>query len=369
MSHDYIVQRRIKLQKLQRKARRIEIAAVRTYKIIKLIIIIAILYFLYRFCNSTFWMLPLDIYTNNNTASLKITGNSIVKSEQIIEKMKKVPLEQKPIFRINPYKIQKSIETLEPVRNAYIRRYAIPARIVVMIEEYNPVLTIAHDENSAEVAAYALSGQYIPKEYLPLDSKFNTTKILAGSNYEKWDKNKIELLYRLSKTVREYSGEKIIYIDLRQPNNIFIQLKSVKIRLGELDQGAFERIKAIYYILPKLKTMKEKIKYVDLSWRDSRYLKLDRGEKAPQISTEKKESEQNPNNKPLTAEKQTEKQNLNNTTTVEQKTAQQNSNNQTPSVEQTAAEQNSNNKKEQQINSDKEQKTENTKEEKHYLLN
>ena len=50
--------------------------------------------------------------------------------------------------------------------------------------------------------------------------------------------------------------------------------RKTSIRLGALDSTVFERIKRIYTILPQIKDMDSRIKYIDLSWDKVNYLKL-----------------------------------------------------------------------------------------------
>ena len=58
-------------------------------------------------------------------------------------------------------------------------------------------------------------------------------------------------------------------------NNYKILNTNFSCKLGEIDISVFERIKAIHDILPQIKQMSEKIQYIDLSWKDSKYLKME----------------------------------------------------------------------------------------------
>ncbi len=273
------VQRRIKQEQLRRKARRGEITLRRIYKFIRFIFILFLFYALYRTANSHFWYFPSDVYSKPLGERIEILGNDIVPSDKILNKMKNIALPKKPIYKIDPTPIEKEIEKLTPIKRAYIRRYWLPARLIVMIEELNPALTIAPSEEAPEVAAFAFTGELIPRDYLPLPQHFKTVKILSYGNkdddYEQWDKEKINNLYKLVKLIEQYAGEKVLYLDIRNPHNAFVQLESVKLKLGEIDISAFERIKAVHHIIPEIKQVEQKIKYVDLSWKDSIYIKLD----------------------------------------------------------------------------------------------
>lgn len=273
------VQRRIKHQQLRRKARRGEIALRRLYKFIRFLIILSIFYGVYRFTNLHYWDLPSDIYNNKNYNYVEILGNSLVKDEKILEKMKTVSFKYKKIYQINPATIETEIEKLVPIKRAYVRRYWFPARFVIMVEEVMPAITISPSETAPDIVAFSFDAELIPREYLPLPDNSNAVKILSygtkGDDYEKWDGEKINSLYKLAKLLEEYSGEKVLYLDMRNPHNVFAQLESVKIRLGEVDVNVFERIKSVRNILPEVKHLEQKVKYIDLSWKKSKYIKLD----------------------------------------------------------------------------------------------
>ncbi len=279
MSNDYAVQRRIKQQKLRRKARRGEIAIRRIYKLVRFAFILFIFYATYRLAICHYWLLPNNIYDNGVGKHIEILGNEIVSDKKILNEMKKFPIEKKPIYQINPAEIANGIEQLSPVKRAYVRRFWFPARYVVMVEEVTPAITISPSEEAPAVAALAITGELIGREYLPLSDKFKAVKVLTyGTNnddYEKWDVEKINNLYKLAKLLEEYSGEEVEYIDLRIKHNAFAQLESAKLKLGEIDVSVFERIKSIHDILPQIKQMSEKIQYIDLSWKDSKYLKME----------------------------------------------------------------------------------------------
>ena len=148
-----------------------------------------------------------------------------------------------------------------------------------MIEEVTPAFTISPSEDAPDVAAFALTGELIPREFLPLKNNYKVPKILTygtkGDDYQDWDIERIKNLYKLSEMIEEYSGEEVEYIDLRNPHNTFAKIKSVRLRLGEIDESIYERIKSIHDILPQIKPLIDKIQYVDLSWKESKYLKME----------------------------------------------------------------------------------------------
>ena len=114
---------------------------------------------------------------------------------------------------------------------------------------------------------------------MPLDKSFKTILFLSygvrGDDYRNWDNSKIKLIENLAKAVEESSNEKVEYIDFRTPKDIYVKIKTAKIRLGDVDDTTFGRIIRIPSILPQVKTLDKKIKYIDLRWKDANYIKLD----------------------------------------------------------------------------------------------
>lgn len=279
MEENYIVQRRIKKEKLRREARRGEIAVRRIYKLIRFIFVLFIFYSAYRLCNAHYWYVPTDTFKSKNNKHVEIIGNSIVSNDKIFNELKKYQIPNKPIYKINPREIEERIEKLTPIKNAYVRRFWLPAKFLIMIEEVTPALIISPNEESPAVAAFALSGELITREYLPLNTKYPVVKILSyggkRDDYDNWDKEKILNLYNIARAIKDYSNENVEYIDLRNPHNVFAQLDTVKIRIGDLDSKVYERIKSIHNILPEVRNIQGKIKYIDLAWTESKYIKLE----------------------------------------------------------------------------------------------
>ncbi len=280
MSNDYIIERRMKTYRLRRKAKRSEIRIRRIYKFVRFLFLLFIIYFLYRLANAHYWYFPNNIYDLNGK-NIEILGNTIVSDDKIIAEMKKVPIPKVPMYKYNPAEIAREIEKLQPVKRAYIRRYWLPARLIVMIEEITPAITISPAEDAPDVAAFALTGEYISRDYLPLNDKIKTVKVLTygtnGDDYEKWDVEKINDIYKLAKTIEEYSGEKLQYLDLRTKNDSYAQLDTVKLRLVKIDVSLFDRIKGLKGILssPDVIRLKNHTKYIDLSWQKVKYVNLD----------------------------------------------------------------------------------------------
>ena len=240
----------------------------------------AIIAGVYYFSTLSGWYLPKDVFNNFNPAYIQIVDNKIVKTDKVKSVMKQVEVPSLPIYMANLNELKYKLMSLAPVDEVYIRRYAFPARLLIIIREATPVITIAPDAKVKPVAAFTREGRLIiGADYLPLPDEYKTIKVLSygnkGDDYGKWDMKKLQKLEKIAKLIETYAKEPVEYIDLRNPEDVYVKIKSVNIRLGRLDENAYERIKRIPSIIPQVQLMDTKIEYLDLRWENTNYLKLD----------------------------------------------------------------------------------------------
>ena len=223
------------------------------------------------------WYLDKKAYTTVNNNTINIENNRIVKPYRILAFLKLHKVPDKPIYMMKTADIERDIKKLPPVKDVYIRRYAFPARLQIIIKERVPAISIVPDEKSAPIAAYAKDGTLIGHEFMPIPVGMKTIKVIASNatSYAKWDINKIKEVEMIAEYVTTYSKEPIEYIDMRNPYDIYVKIPTVNIRLGKIDSGIYDRIKRLPSILPEVKLMTAKVKYVDLSWEKVNYLKLE----------------------------------------------------------------------------------------------
>ena len=224
------------------------------------------------------WYLPKDAYTKVDNNVIIIKNNKIVKPYRIYAVLKVHKVPNKPIYMMRTKEIQNDIKKLKPVKEVYIRRYAFPARLLIVLKERNPIISIAANENSPILGAFADDGVLMGQDFMPLPANTKTIKVLASTNgensYTKWTNARVAEIQKIASYVTTYAKEPIEYVDMRNPNNIFVKVKTVKIRIGKLDGGVYERIERISSILPQVKYMKTKVDYIDISWEKVNYIKL-----------------------------------------------------------------------------------------------
>lgn len=271
--------KRIQVSQIKRKQRRKELFFSRVRVIFRLFLIFLIFFGVFKLITSRQWFLSDDAFKTPNNKYLKIYGNEITPKYQILSAMRRVEVKKVPLYMLDTKPFVEEILKLEPVKNVYITRFWLPARLEVIIEEKTPFLIIAPSEKNPPIAFFTTSGQLIGREYMPIDPKFKTIKILTygtrGDDYRKWDIKKLKSIGLLAQTIEAYSNEKLNYIDMRNPHDIYAKIPSALLRIGEYNETTLKRVESVQAILPKVKTLNKKVKYIDLRWEEAYYIKIE----------------------------------------------------------------------------------------------
>lgn len=274
----YTTQRRMQKNQMERKIRQSQMWLRRFQIFARFVIIIMMILVGYKLLRVHQWYLDKDVFNSLSNPYLEISNNKIVPSYKILAALRRTDIPHKPIYRLQTDEIKHNILQLEPVEDVFIRRFWFPARLQIIVEERVPILTISPSLDVAPIAFFARGGKLIGRDYMPLDKSFKTILVLTygtkGDDYRSWKSDKVKLIEKLAKAVEENSHEKVQYIDLRTPGDVYVKVKTANIRLGELDDTVFERIGRIPSILPQVKMLDKKIKYIDLRWKDANYIKL-----------------------------------------------------------------------------------------------
>lgn len=268
----------VKKKRRERLVRKGRLKRERFRAVIRFFITIGLILLLVYGLKCPGWYMDKDAFNRIGNGSVEIINNNIVPEAKILALLKNSNVPNVPIYMARTNSIKKEILKLAPVENVYIRRYAFPARIQIIVRERTPEILIAPDVNAKPAAFFTTDGKLIGKEYLPLKNNYKTLKVLSygnkGDDYRKWDLDKIREIEKIVKYVETYSKESVEYVDLRNPDDIYVKIKTVNIRLGKPDENIYKRIERIPSILPQVKLVDSKVKYLDLSWEKVNYLKL-----------------------------------------------------------------------------------------------
>lgn len=273
----YQQKRRLQQVKMQRKVRQSQRRLNQLRAMWKLVILVFLVSLCFMILKMPQWRLHQNAFDSLNSPALEIVNNRIVPAQKILSALRRNQVSTKPIFLVKTDSLKKSIMQLEPVRDVYIRRFWFPARLQVIVIERVPIITISPDINVPPIAFFSADGKLIGRDYMPLSNDFKTVKVItygSGDDYRNWDKTKINNFKLLASTVEADSGEAVEYIDYRNPKDVYVKIPTANIRLGSFNSGTFEKIHRIPSLLPQVKMLNKKVKYIDLRW-DTNYIKLD----------------------------------------------------------------------------------------------
>ena len=210
---------------------------------------------------------------SDSTAQIQIHGNKVVTSEQIRQTLHGVL--GKPLYKLDPTKLERSICSLPDVRYAFVRRYALPRphlRIEVL-EEF-PWATYCTSPDAEPVGVISETGRFVPLAQFPTvvqpalricavrDLKLTPQQI---SDWSGWV-SQISL----------QTGKPVTLVDMRQPTAVTAYCDDLTLHLGAADSGLNRRLNRLASIIPVTATLKNKLQYIDLSLESNVPLKLDK---------------------------------------------------------------------------------------------
>ena len=273
----YRQQRRRQQRQLQRQVKKSKRRLSQVRALWKLFILMLLISLCYMLLKLPQWRLHTDAFDRLDSPALDIVNNKIVPSQKVLSALRRNQVCTKPIFLVKTENLKESIKQLEPVQDIYIRRFWFPARLKIIVIERTPVLTISPDMEVPPIAFFSADGKLIGRDYMPLSPEFKTVRIITygvGDDYRNWDKAKVNNLKKLAVMVEDASGESVEYIDYRDPKDVYVKIPTVNIRRGSFNAGVYDKIQRLRTLVPQVKMLNKKIKYLDLRW-DSNFIKLD----------------------------------------------------------------------------------------------
>jgi len=272
-----LVKHSVKHKQTERKIRkkRKKINSLKSF--MRFLTLLLLIFLAYQIFKLPQWYLPQDTFRKKDINRIEVVNNSIIPSYVLIGSLKDIKIKSLPIFMMSVNPIKKEIYKFPLVKKVYVRRYGFPARVQIIINERIPAAVIKTDLKSKPAAIFTADGFLITsKPYMNIPNNDDILKILTNTtNLNKnWSVKRVQEIEEIVKAVEKYSYEQVEYIDMRNPNDVYVKIKTINIRLGALDSTVYDRIKRIYTILPQIKQVDSHIKYIDLSWDKVNYLKL-----------------------------------------------------------------------------------------------
>ena len=113
------IERRVKINQMQRNVRRSQMGLRRLRALLRLLMVGLLIFAAYKVYKLPQWYLEKNTFSSANNGSLMILGNNITPKYRIISILRQTPVPQRPIYLFDTSKIEKDIETLEPVKKVY----------------------------------------------------------------------------------------------------------------------------------------------------------------------------------------------------------------------------------------------------------
>lgn len=273
----YTQNRRLKQAKMQRQIRRSQQRLRRFRALYRMFLVLGMIFLIFFILKMPQWRLHSNAFDRLDSPVLEIVNNRIVPSQKILFALRRNQVPLKPIFLVKTDNLKKSITQLEPIQTVYIRRFWFPARLQIIIIERTPVITISPSPEVPPIAFFSSDGKLIGREYMPLSDDYNTVLVVtygSGDDYRNWDSAKVNNFKKIANHIEAETGEKVEFIDYRNPKDVYVKIPTANIRLGSLNPSVYEKIERLPTLLPQVKMLNKKVKYIDLRW-DSNYIKLD----------------------------------------------------------------------------------------------
>jgi cell division septal protein FtsQ len=266
--------RLLQKKRLERKMRKGNIWISRLHVLLRLLLLIGLIYVLYKIPKLPQWFVDKDIFTTSNP-HLEIINNKIVPTYKILNELRKIPVINEPIYKFETDKIRLNLLELEPIDDIYIRRFWFPARLQIIVKERIPLLSIHTSGETPAIAFFTNDGVLIGEDYLPLPQTIQTIKVIAPTNFREWDKTKVDEITNYVDYVERLLNEGVEGINLSNEKDIYVKTKSLLLRVGSFDDSLYDRTARIKAIQSKLNQINKPIKYIDLRWKNTAYIKTE----------------------------------------------------------------------------------------------
>ncbi|HEY9679607.1 MAG TPA: FtsQ-type POTRA domain-containing protein [Drouetiella sp.] len=228
---------------------------------------------------SGFTKLPWTL--KNSQQDIVVHGNQVANVEQIrkaISSVGNLPLNSTPLYQINPRQIEKQVASLKIVKQAFVRRYALPhPRIVVEVMEEFPWATFSQAPELPPESVIAQSGRLIPIKDFPTINQ--PPLVFYGKANMKMTHADVAQWAKWVGYISAQTNEKVQYVDLRNSNDIRVQDGALYLKLGSADSTLTRRLGRLTSVLTAVQPMRSRLEYIDLSLDNNIPLKVAKKEK------------------------------------------------------------------------------------------
>jgi hypothetical protein len=205
-----------------------------------------------------------------------IHGNTVVSDLQV-RKAVSTALDQ-PLYSVDPRKLQSTLCALPAVRHAFVRRYVFPRPMlrVELMEEF-PWATYSPSPEAAPTGVISQTGRFIPLAVFPkvvqpaLRLSGDKALKLSAADIAQWDS--------WVRLIEAQTGQPVVVVDMSKPTAVQAYSGGFELHLGAVDSTLQRRIGRLSSVMPTVATLKEPLKYIDLSLDSNVPLKVDKNRK------------------------------------------------------------------------------------------
>lgn len=226
---------------------------------------------------ATIWLGTLPQWRMGKHSPLEITGNHLLGSEQIRQWL---PLkDSQAVWQLSAQTLVARLEATPPIEKAQITRQILPPKLVVEVRERQPV-AIALAAN--EMGYLDEQGTFIPQSYY-LEKKTLPTTPLKVIGYRELYRQQWQQLY----FSLVGASLKITEVDWRNPSNLILKTELGKVHLGS-NLGLISQQLAVLAKMRGLSSQvsSDRLLYIDLSNPNSPTIEI-KQQKAKQKVTPK----------------------------------------------------------------------------------
>lgn len=200
-----------------------------------------------------------------------IRGNSVASIEQVRGVL--ASSVGKPLYKLDPRRLEAQVRSLEAVRYAFVRRYLFPRpHLVVDVVEEFPWATLVTDPTRPPDLVIAETGRLIPIQEFPTIHQ-PSFRIYGTSELQLTMKQVSQWATWMS-YIEAQTGQKVGFLDMRHPHDVRAQDGDLYLKVGTADSTLTRRLGRLASVMPSLGPFRDRLEYIDLSLDNNIPLKL-----------------------------------------------------------------------------------------------
>lgn len=222
----------------------------------------------------------LDWSIRDVDRDVEVRGNAVVTVDQIRNQLSQCV--GKPLWKLDPRALENRLCSLEDVHHAFVRRYIFPRpHLVVEIAEEFPWASFATEPGATPDAVISETGRIIPIATFPTIIK--PEFIIYGQPGLKLTAADVNRWAGWTQYIAAQTGQKVDYVDMRNPHDICVQDGEFSLRIGDADSSLTRRLGRLASVIPSLGDLRDRLQYIDLGLDNNVPLKVADKPKQPEL--------------------------------------------------------------------------------------